>query len=138
MTGELFINGKDAYTQWGVSFEDGAIAKLMTPPPNKQPVTNKNVTDNGAYVVAGTGLYDERTVSLDMHIVSKSQADFMEKYDAFFQELHNGALAISTKYQPGLTYHMYYVDCQQYAQYAGLAKFTLSLYEPNPQNRTTT
>ena len=28
---ELFINGKDAYTTWGISMDDTALSALMTP-----------------------------------------------------------------------------------------------------------
>ena len=33
---ELFINGKDAYTTWGISMDDTALSALMTPAPNKE------------------------------------------------------------------------------------------------------
>mgnify|MGYP001416335654 CR=1 FL=1 len=35
MKDELYINGKDAYTTWGVSMDDTALSELMTPVSNK-------------------------------------------------------------------------------------------------------
>lgn len=39
---ELFINGKDAYTTWGISMDDTALSALMTPAPNKEFIENKS------------------------------------------------------------------------------------------------
>lgn len=130
--GELFINGTDAYTAWGVSLEDGALDALMAFRPNKEPVTNKNVTANGAVVVAGTaGLSEERTVSLPLHIVAGSQSSFLSQRSAFYNAIKGGQLTIQTTH-PSATYTMYYVSCSQYTQFlSGLAKFILTLYEPN-------
>lgn len=138
MTGELFINGTDAYTAYGMSLEDGGLARLMTPAPNKQPVSNKNVVTDGASVVGVTvGCKDERTVSIPFHIIAADQSDFLTKYAALCAVLDNGIVSISTRWQPNVVYHFIYIDCQQYQQFiVGMAKFTLSLYEPNPSNRT--
>ena len=128
--GELYINNTDAYTAWGVSLEDGGLDALMAFRPNKEPVTNKNVTSNGAVVVSGTaGLVDDRTVSVPMHIVASSKSDFLSKKSAFYAAIKNGALTIQTTAE---TYTMYYVSCSQYTQFlSGMAKFILTLYEPN-------
>ena len=136
MTGELFINGTDAYTAYGMSLEDGGLARLMTPAPNKQPVVNKNATAHGSAVVAA-GYKDERTVSVPFHIVAADQSDFLTKYAALCAVLDYGYLAIKTKWQPNVVYNFQYIDCQQYQQFiGGMAKFTLSLYEYNPNVRT--
>ena len=138
MTGELFINGTDAYTAYGMSLEDGGLERLMTPAPNKQPVTNKNVVTDGASVVGVTvGCKDERTLSIPFHIIAADQSDFLTKYAALCAVLDNGIVSISTRWQPNVVYHFIYIDCQQYQQFInGMAKFMLSLYEPNPSNRT--
>ena len=48
--GELTINGKDAYTTWGLSLEETGLSKLMTPAPHKEPVQNKNMAMNGTKI----------------------------------------------------------------------------------------
>ena len=35
MKEELFINGKDAYVEWGISMDNTSLSALMTPAPNK-------------------------------------------------------------------------------------------------------
>ena len=35
MKDELRINGKDAYTTWGISMDNNALSELMTPSSNK-------------------------------------------------------------------------------------------------------
>ena len=47
MKGELFINGKDAYLEWGIGLENGALLTLMTPPPNKDLIENKSRLEHG-------------------------------------------------------------------------------------------
>lgn len=145
MTGELYIKTPgtnnqfvDAYTSFGMSLEDGGLARLMTPAPNKQPVANKNVVTDGASVVGVTiGCKDERTISVPFHVIASDQEDFILKYAALCAVLDSGYLAIKTKWQPNVVYNFIYIDCQQYQQFiGGMAKFTLSLYEPDPTNRT--
>lgn len=109
---------------------------LMAFPPNKKPVTNKNATANGAVVVCGEGLTEERTVSVPIHIIASSRQDFLTKREAFKTAIRSGALTITIKPNATLattyTYTMYYLDCTQYTQFlSGMAKFILTLYEPN-------
>lgn len=133
--GQLTINGTDAYTEWGVSLENDGMDALMAFPPNKQPVVNKNVTANGAVVVCGAGLSEDRTVSVPLHLIANSREDFLAKRTAFQTAIRNGALTIVIKpnvtLQTTYSYVMYYIDCQQYTQFLdGMAKFILTLYQP--------
>ena len=51
-------------------------------------------------------------------------------------ELRGGKVDVSTRYESGVVYHMFYLSCSTFAQYNGtLAKFSLKLNEPNPMNR---
>ena len=135
--GELFINGQDAYTTWGVSLDEQGLSKLMTPAPHKQPVQNKNMAMDGTHIVGQVGHKDVRTVSLPMHITASSRSDFLTKYAAFCAVLDTGWLHISTSYEPGKVYHFIYVDCQQFSEFVlEMAHFTLTLSEPDPTSRT--
>lgn len=51
MTGELFINDKDAYTEWGANMGEGFIESIMTPAPLKEFVENTNRLINGKQVL---------------------------------------------------------------------------------------
>jgi len=135
--GELTINGKDAYTTWGLSLEETGLSKLMTPAPHKEPVQNKNMAMNGTKIVGAVNLKDVRTVSLPVHITAPNKSAFLIRYASFCAELDTGRLDISTKYEPGKVYHFIYEDCQQFSEFMlEMAKFTLSLTEPDPSNHS--
>lgn len=134
--GELFINSKDAYVEWGVSLEPGGVSALMAFPPQKLPVVNKNVTAAGAVVVCGSGLVDERHLELPLHITAPSFSSFLRRRASFESELRRaGSLTLDLVVGPAELYShtVYYVDCRQYRQYrGGMALFLLTLYEPVP------
>jgi hypothetical protein len=128
----------DAFDEYGISLEDEGISKIMTPAPHKEPVQNKNMAMHGTAIVGNVNLKDVRTLSLPMHIVAKTKEAFFTKYGKFCSEiLDAGWIHLKTKYQPNVIYHFRYVDCQPFSIYnMEMAKFTLSLEEPNPNNRT--
>lgn len=137
-TGQTFLysisvdNWTDTWEAWGVGLEDGALDALMTFRPNKEPITNKNVTAQGAVVVCGAGLVDERTVSVPIHIVARNKQDFLSKREAFYEAIQEGKIVLRVEKPVQVSYEMYYVSCSQYTQFMiGVAKFILSLYEPN-------
>ena len=142
MVGELYFKRGDewvdAFTAYGVSLEGEGMSKLMTPAPHKEPVQNKNLAMNGTSIVGGVGYKDVKTLSVPMHLTAATRADFLELYALFCTEiLDAGWIHIKTKYQAGVVYHFRYVDCQPFSEYnMKMAKFTLSLEEPNPNNRT--
>ena len=127
----------DAYDAFGMSLEDTGISRILAPAPNKEPVTNKNVVAQGAAVVAGVGLKQDRTISVPFHIVAVSKSDFISKFAALCNVLDGGSIDIKLGWAPSVIYHFVYIDCPQYTQYDGtMALFSLQLYEPNPQSRT--
>lgn len=137
MTGELFINGKDAYTEYGMSLEDGAISALLTPPSLKEFVENESRIENGKKIIVGYPVYDARDVSLTFHIVAPTKEAFFAKYQALCAVLQKGVVKIKTKYQADTVYKFVYNSCTQFSQYSfGIAKFTLKLTEANPADRT--
>lgn len=137
---KLYINGNDAETTWGLRLdgEQGGYDALLTPPPLKEPVTNKNVTAEGAMVVCGAGLYDERTVSVPVHIVANGYKDFMSKKNTLFSTLKGGALTVSVRRvwstrvngrtvsteETEFTSTMYFVSCSQYTQFSMVQRKT--------------
>lgn len=134
--GELFINGVDAFLEYGMSLESSGLSALMTPPPNKELIENKSRQEHGKRVLGNNSKIDERDVSLPFHLTAINRDEFAEKYSKLCQLLANGRLDINTKYEPNKVYRMNYISCTQFAEYRmGLAKFTLKLNEPNPINR---
>lgn len=138
MTGELYINGKDAYSEWGISMDDTSLSALMTPAPNKEFIENKSRLQNGKQVVSVNPRSDERSLTLQINLTAKDEAQFFTRYILFCQELETGVLHIRTKYQPDVTYKTIYLSCSQFSQFMrGIGKFSLKLNEPNPKDRTT-
>lgn len=137
MIGELFINGKDAYKEWGISMDDTALSALMTPAPNKEFVENKSRLEHGKRVVATNPKKDERNLTLQINLTAPDKDTFFARYDSFCNELAIGVLEIRTKYQPEVLYRTIYLSCQQFSQFMqGIGKFVLKLNESNPMNRT--
>lgn len=139
MKGELFINGKDAYLEWGVSMDTSSLSALMTPAPNKGLPENKSRLEHGKKVIIDASLnkIDERQFTLTINLTARNEADFFDRYNSFCQELHKGKLDINTKYQPGVIYRTIYKSCNQFSQFMrGIAHFSLRLEEPNPKDRT--
>ena len=97
-TTKLYINGDDAYATWGLRLDEGGLDALEAMKPMKEPVTNKNVTAQGAVIVCGIGLPDERSVSVPVHIVANSYSDFTDKRNRLIAVLSgNSTLSIVVK-----------------------------------------
>lgn len=135
--GELFINGKDAYITWGISMDSTSLSALMIPPPNKGLIENKSRMEHGKRVITENVKMDERTLTLILNLSAKNESQFFSRYSSFCDELSNGILDIKTSYQQNVTYRTTYVSCNQFTQFMrGIAKFSLKLNEPNPNNRS--
>ena len=136
--GELFINGLDAYERWGVSLSDTALSALMTPAPQKKFISSKSRLKDGKSIVVNNPKVDERSVSIAIHLIARNEAEFFSNYEKFCNEvLAKGYLTIETKFQQGVIYKMEYESCSQFSQFMrGIAKFTLKMTEPNPNNRS--
>lgn len=131
--GQLYINGKDAFTEWGISLESTALSALLTPAPNKALPENKSRLLDGKTFVEIPRKVDERTVVLPINLIASSEQQFFEHYNSFCEELAKGKLEIKTSFQPGKIYYMEYISCNQFTQFMrGIANFSLKLCEPNP------
>ena len=138
MTGDVTINGSDAYTTWGINFEDGALSALMTPPSLKPFIENNSRLVHGKRVIAKQPKFEAREIVLPFHIVASSTSDFLSKYADFCSNvLANGTFTLSSRYQSGVLYHLVYVSCTQFRQFdRKVAVFSLKVTEPDPTNRT--
>jgi hypothetical protein len=137
--GELHINGKDAFDEWGVNLTDSSLTTLMEPEPLKDPVTNKSATENGKQVRRELApKVDERSITLALQLHAASRDEMFSKLLRFKAELKKRRIEIKTKYEPGVIYRCDYQSCTQYKSFnRGIAKFSLKLNEPNPANRGT-
>lgn len=137
MKEELYINGKDAYTTWGITMDDTALSELMTPPSNKSLIENESRLEHGKRVIISNPKIDARNLTLQINLTASNDEQFFERYNSFCKELATGALDIKTKYQPDVIYRTIYQSCSQFSQFMrGIGKFVLKLNEPNPNDRT--
>lgn len=137
--GELFINGKDAYTTYGVSLTDGGLSALMTPPPMKELIESTYRKKHGKVVIPKDVKMDSRDINLEMHLTAPDKTTFFSRYSAFCSELAKGVLTINTKYMSGVYFRVIYLSCTQFTEFVQeMAKFTLKLNEPDPSNRGAT
>lgn len=142
---ELYINWvetngvkvwNDAYTTWGISFDQTALSTLMTPPPNKAYIENKSRLRDGKKVLVKNPKVDERNITLTFNLTAKSEEEFFSKYNSFCDELKKGNIEIKTRYQDNVVYRLVYESCTQFSQLIReIAKFSLRLTEPDPTNR---
>lgn len=136
MVGQLIINGKDAYSNWGITLDDTSIAALMTPPPAKDFTENKSRSIDGKVVNVKNPRLDERNIQLSINITAPDREIFLSRYGSFCEELTTGKLDIQTAFTGSSVYRTIYKDCRQFEQFNGrIGKFILTLNEPNPAIR---
>lgn len=155
--GELFLRKAgtatwvDAFDTYGMSLTNGSLSLLATPAPNKDAIENKSRLQHGKRVLRSS-LYarkDEREVMLQVHFTAPTEDEFWERYQAFCEDMldygffdirHKSLNFIEkvngvTKKTPKI-FRMTYVRCEEFSQYLEqLAKYILTLNEPDPSNR---
>ena len=83
MTGELFINEKDAWITWGINMGDGFLENLLTPVPLKPFVENKSRNEHGKQILRGNPKVDERDISLVIILEGETQSEYLTRYKSF-------------------------------------------------------
>ena len=133
MTGDLFINTKDAWTTWGVFLEDGSEDKLLQAAPMKDYISNKSRQDHGKQVLATTPRVDERNVTV-VFCFAKSATDFITRYKSFITELYLGTMVLQVV-RLGITFNLKYISSATLSSMTTLGKVAVTFCEPNPMNR---
>lgn len=139
MTGDLFINGKDAYEEWGVSLEAGAVAELLTAPEVKDYIQNDCPSEDGVRMsLFEVPKYKERDVQLTISITAKGETDYLSKYKKFVDVLKGSLVTLQLGYDPDVTYRLKYKKMSNFSQLRyKIAKFVVNFIEPDPTNRQT-
>lgn len=137
LKGQLLINGKDAYTEYGIFMDDTALSTLMTPAPNKEFISNKYRSKDGKSVIRHNPRLDEREITVSINMSAKTPDEFLANYGKFCEEvLATGQVTIHTSFQPTVWYRCVYLSCTQFSEFMReLAKFSLKLNEPDPTDR---
>ena len=139
-SGELKINGVDAYKQWGISLSDGAKAILMTPLAMKERARNVSRLRNGVDIIDHTEKVESREITLPMHLTAPDSTTGLARYNSFCTDiLYHGAVDIMIRVLPTVEYHCRYLSCGNFTELRNqIMKFSLKLEEPRPDSRTIT
>lgn len=156
--GQLFFKTKntskqwvDAYTEYGMSLEDGAKSEIITPAPMKDGVSNSAATSHGvAYLGETLGKKNECTLSFNVHILAATEVAGWTAYRRFCREVLDAGyvqMKIVDGTEPFPTYlsngaetagalHLLFRSCQPVGHYRmQLLKWTLTFAEPHPEIR---
>ena len=135
-TGYDSVGWVDAYLRYGISLENGARSKLMTPAPMKTPTNGSNALRDGvAFSGPSIGKTDKHDFSFDMHIVAQNEEAFLDRYKLFCDEiLRDQYFQLRIRKMPGAVRHLLYDGCEPFSEFnLEMAKFTLSVTEPHPE-----
>jgi len=133
MTGDLFINTKDAWTTWGVFLEDGSEDKLLQASPLKDYIGNKSRQDHGKQVLDTTPRVDERNVTV-VFCFANAPTNFITRYKLFTTELYLGNITLQVV-RLGITFNLKYLNSTALSSMTTLGKVAVTFSEPNPMNR---
>ena len=93
MIGELFINGLDAYTTWGINMGDGFIDALTEPLSLKGFVTNESQRMPGKQIAwTGALCLKPRDVTLTFVVEGNTPDVFRQRRNAFLSLLYNSGI----------------------------------------------
>ena len=133
MTGELFINGADAF-QYGVSMGSGFIDTLKATLTFKDDIENNSAIEHGKRVVL-TPYIDSRDISLTFVVTGRNKADFEANENTFLDILYSRKLTIKIKGYPDYYRLIYTGKSTSYAHASTSCKITAKFTEVNPKDR---
>lgn len=139
MTGELFINGKDAWAVWGVNMGDRFIDALDAPLEMKAYIENESRLEHGKRVMTVDAKVASRDITLGFTIIGKSENDYRTKRNAFFMELQKGMFTVEVPVLGANVYHLLYTG-KNITYGMNLSRnfshFSMKVTELNPMART--
>ena len=135
---ELLINGKDAFTEWGVRMGDSFLDTLNGYDTLKEYITNSDRTKDGVQYASVIPKVNERSLTLNFTMQGADAADFTAKNKAFKEAMRAGDVTIQVPADSPDVYHLKYTgkNCT-FARNTErtFAKIGLAFVEPNPKNR---
>lgn len=139
MTGDLIINGKDAFSTWGVRMGDGFLDAIDGFNQMKDYIENESRLEHGKRVITDNAKVDSREITLQFTIEGDSESDYRTKKKAFQTELEKGAVSIKVPVLGSEVYKLVYLG--KSVSY-GLSfdrrfgKVSSKFEEPNPADRS--
>lgn len=139
MNGDLLINGKDAWTTWGVRMGDDFLNVIDGFNEMKDYIENESRLEHGKRVITDNVKVDSREITLQFTIEGSSESDYRTKKKAFQAELEKGAVNIKVPVLGSEVYKLIYMG--KSISY-GLSpdrcfgKISSKFEEPNPMDRS--
>lgn len=139
MTGDLFINGKDALETWGARMGDGFLDAIDGFNEMKDYIENESRLEHGKRVITDNAKVNSREITLQFTIEGSSESDYRSKKKAFQTELEKGAVNIKVPVLGNEVYKLVYLG--KSVSY-GLSpdrcfgKISSKFEEPNPMDRS--
>lgn len=139
MTGDLFINGKDALETWGARMGNGFLDAIDGFNEMKDYIENESRLEHGKRVITDNAKVDSREITLQFTIEGSSESDYRSKKKAFQAELEKGAVNIKVPVLGNEVYKLIYLG--KSISY-GLSpdrcfgKVSSKFEEPNPIDRS--
>lgn len=139
MTGDLIINGKDAFSTWGVRMGDGFLDAIDGFNQMKDYIENESRLEHGKRIITDNARVDSREITLQFTIEGDSESDYRTKKKTFQTELEKGAVSIKVPVLGSEVYKLVYLG--KSVSY-GLSldrrfgKVSSKFEEPNPADRS--
>lgn len=138
MTGELFINGKDAWTEWGVNMGSGFLDAVDAPLPMKAYIEDESRLEHGKRMDTASAKADSREITVGFTITGSSESDYRTKRKAFFETLEAGLFTLSVPALGADVYKFVYTGksvTYGMSRSRSFGHFTMKVTEPNPKDR---
>lgn len=138
MTGELFINGKDAWLEWGVNMGHSFLDTIDSFPTMKEYVENESRLEHGKRVLLSNPRVASREITLHFTIKGKDEADYRAKRKSFEAELISGIVAVNVPALGAEIYKLiYYGKSVTYglSKTRAFSELAVKFEEPNPMDR---
>lgn len=135
MNGDLLINGKDAWTTWGVRMGDDFLNVIDGFNEMKDYIENESRLEHGKRVITDNAKVDSREITLQFTIEGSSESDYRTKKKAFQTEMEKGAVNIKVPALGTDIYKLVYLGKSvSYAMSSDrcFGKVSAKFEEPNP------
>lgn len=139
MSGDLIINGKDAWTTWGVCMGDGFLDVIDGFNEMKDYIEDESRLEHGKRMITNNAKVSSREITLQFTIEGGSESDYRTKKKAFQAELEKGIVNIKIPDIGTDVYRLVYLG--KNVSY-GLSldrcfgKISSKFCEPNPMDRS--
>lgn len=129
MTGQLYIDGKDAYLEWGVGMDEDGMKQLVQWAAFKKVDSTNWPEDDGEEFDLSAPVLDTRNVNIEMYITAAGV------FEDFLQTLADGGAYHTFDYKPlGRAYTLRYLQCSAFKYIGGtIATFTLQFADDYPE-----